>query len=96
MEELTKKCAEKMGLEVREKDGTFRLAWESMPNPSELAEHIYDPLHDDAQDMAMVKKFKLILKPNIMGQLWIVSHGISDPILGANLNRAICECVAAL
>ena len=44
--ELTKLCAEAMGIEispVRHGDGDFSL---------------YDPLHDDAQAMALVKKFE--------------------------------------
>lgn len=65
----------------------------------------YDPLHDDAQAMALVKKFRLEIRQQATGTdehpgapLW----GISGCLYGwknaedENLNRAICECVARM
>ena len=61
---------------------------------------VYDPLHDDAQAMALVKKFhihldKTLRTPDDPKGLWIASNTdkwTSEPT--ADLNRAICECVA--
>mgnify|MGYP001573327389 CR=1 FL=1 len=51
----------------------------------------YAPLHDDAQAMALVKKFRLDIRQGQSGQTtgWLVG-GVFHP----NLNRAICEAVA--
>ena len=56
----------------------------------------YDPLHDDAQAMALVKKFRLYIDPDFgMPDVWQVADGINDATSG-ELNRAICECVARM
>ena len=101
--EMTILCAEAMGL-MQTTHYDDRVP--SAPDPAILVGkphcyEIYDPLHDDAQAMALVKKFKL----NI-GQL---SNGckVFIPITGnrgqyfeadfnADLNRAIVECVAKM
>ena len=61
-------------------------------------EQMYDPLHDDAQAMVLVKKFQLFIS-HWRGK-WTVSTGIGGhDKTGAqysDLNRAICECVAKL
>ena len=85
---LTKKCAEKMGLHVAE--GTGKTVWThaQWPDPDDsLGIDLYDPLHDDAQCMAMVKKFP---------RECIDAMNCHQSFLGTDLNRAICECVAAL
>jgi hypothetical protein len=93
--EITRLCAEAMG---------FRLVGEILP-PSggvwamqEGAGKQYNPLHDDAQAMALVKKFNigwdkeedhewhLALRDGLM---MFHAHDM-------NLNRAICECVAKM
>lgn len=54
----------------------------------------YVPLHDDAQAMALVKKFHLELTCGLH-DVWIASNrGTTDYVSGNsdNLNRAICEC----
>lgn len=69
----------------------------------------YSPLHDDAQAMALVKKFGLIIfKPSSKWQVVIAEQwnkagpgiSIADPFdlcgESENLNRAICECVARI
>lgn len=96
--ELTKLCAEAMGkrhwphhrlkdvIEVSD-DGTGRNAY------------IYTPLHDDAQAMALVKRFKLDIHDADDEGTWeawggpvgVRVHGASD-----DLNRAICLCVARM
>jgi hypothetical protein len=89
--EITQKCAEAMG-DAMAQSGDLRTAlyrfncWE------------YDPLHNDAQAMALVKKFKLELTCGLH-DVWIASNrGTYDYESGnnADLNRAICECVAKM
>ena len=61
---------------------------------------LYDPLHDDAQAMALVKKFRLSIRNEV--DQWRVSEIGGDDIhqdedgVNADLNRAICETVAKL
>ena len=53
----------------------------------------YDPLHDDAQCMALVKKFNI----NICWHEINIPSNFQPTIymwLRDDLNRAICECVA--
>jgi hypothetical protein len=68
----------------------------------------YDPLHDDAQAMALVKRFKLELywvgSENYGDEFdtddWMVAQSTvklsncGNDVRNADLNRAICECVA--
>jgi hypothetical protein len=58
----------------------------------------YDPLHDDAQAMALVKKLSLSVTAGGIKK-WTVHFGC-DPTVRAvssdDLNRAICECVARM
>lgn len=68
----------------------------------------YDPLHDDAQAMALVKKLRLRILPLVgfkVGdsgssgvEAWKV-FGAEDHFeeaFSVNLNYAICECVAKI
>ena len=77
--------------------------WWQNPEGSKVCgrcESIPDPLHDDAQAMALVKKMRLsIVDPSrsISGKEWGVDG--ADDIYNAasdDLNRAICECIAKL
>lgn len=92
--EITKLCAEAMGFEYHSAI-------------SEHASHLllratngsygkkYDPLHDDAQAMALVKKFGLQIR--LTNQSWHVwDADDSGCVLCKDLNRAICECVAKM
>ena len=97
--EMIKKCAEKMIAA-----GKYRVFYESGGTDDapwvEFADGTggdYDPLHDDAQAMALVKKFYLSIIRNdktpdvpphwtVTDKTWL---GISP-----DLNRAIVECVA--
>ena len=65
----------------------------------------YDPLHDDAQAMALVKKMELSVYRTFSmhsGEWrgWGVESKMFVPCLSradnADLNRAICECVAKM
>jgi len=61
----------------------------------------YDPLHDDAQCMALIKRFRLDIETDHDGATWVVFYVTEDnlrsaPIFNADLNRAVCECVATM
>jgi hypothetical protein len=81
--EMTKLCAEAMGIV------------QSM-HVNEDGLWTYYPLHDDAQAMALVKKFHLECYWN--GSVWGVLDGPSGCAheLRGDLNRAIVECVAKM
>ena len=87
-------CAEAMRLDIAD-DAAPVHYWQGK-NPSSLTR--YDPLHDDAQAMALVKKFGLNIA-KIEGCDWAVWRsridGHNDAICGSpDLNTAIVECVA--
>ena len=98
--EITKLCADAMGLEVAEQLGMMM----SLNTQYEIA--IYDPLHNDAQVMALVKKFNLEIfyEKEHPDDPWLVNcckyHAAkySDSVMAnsLDLNRAICECVAKM
>jgi hypothetical protein len=98
--EMTKLCAVAIGLEVELV--THRGRGGRTPyyrfDGTDSHRKIYDPLHNDAQAMALVKKFRLNIFPPATlpnWQIWIdTSHdaGIENP----DLNRAIVECVAKM
>ena len=54
----------------------------------------YAPLHDDAQAMALVKKFHLGLAWSGYWSAYEQGNGASGS--NASINRAICECVAKM
>ena len=63
----------------------------------------FDPLHGDAQAMALVNKFRLRVLPQANGH-WCADNGEPTPFVkdgywlgqGDTPNRAICECVAKM
>lgn len=65
---------------------------------------LYDPLHDDAQAMALVKRFVLCIQPpqfvrNKQWHVWSDHFAKGASTASGNstdLNRAIVECVARL
>lgn len=85
--ELTKLCAEAMGIEWRQIKNDL---WTDVDECE-----LYNPLHDDAQCMALVKKFMLAIGNN--ADLTFVVYG-KDFAESENpdLNRAIVECVAKM
>ena len=54
----------------------------------------YDPLHDDAQAMALVKKFHIGLAWSGYWSAYEQGNGASGS--SADLNYSICECVAKM
>ena len=88
--EITKLCAEAMGVDFSKGYATLMCM--------ECDEYgiTYAPLHDDAQAMALVKKFKLWIEQwedgtcSVFGKRKMMDADSSD------LNRAICECVAKM
>jgi hypothetical protein len=83
--EMTKLCAEAMGLKSRP---TKHNDQDVLPMHDG-----YDPLHDDAQAMALVKEFNLRIgwfpEPGVAGNWGAYTYN-------ADLNRAIVECVAKM
>ena len=90
--ELTKRCAEAMGLTIESK----QLPDASLQCMDGHRRVWYWPLTDDAQAMALVKKFLLgITPPQVAHGTWAVSGDCGGSV-GYSLNRAIVECVAKL
>ena len=93
--EITQLCSEAIGyrpgLAEEYREGRRWRTWQ------------YDPLHDNAQAMALVKKFRLDIEsplayPSSMKDPWIVrsdDHPVQKAI-AEDLNRAICECVSQM
>jgi len=90
--EITKLCAEAMGEPVAQK-------WDdnSLMCVDGLRVWQYDPLHDDAQAMALVKKFKPMIDTYADGT-WLVGGGWKNDVEveGVDLNCAVCECIAQM
>jgi len=91
--EITKACADAVGLPYRiepeTEDGEGEMLWSPM-GP-------YNPLHDDAQAMALVKEFMLrISPPSVDDDIWVVDEWNNCTAQSNDLNRAICECVAKM
>lgn len=59
---------------------------------------LYEPLVNDDQAMALVKRFKLASHWNPVGGKWLVEppNGNTDGGWSPDLNRAIVECVAKM
>ena len=102
--ELTKLCAEAMTLDVyllSPETGFPSCSHYEIPSMSDAENETYDPLHDDAQAMALVKKYRLSVNShNDDYQVWPTTA--SPDIAGhsctfhPDLNRAIVECVARM
>lgn len=86
--EITKRCAAAMGY-----TGTSE-HWGDLPL-FVPGIGLYEPLRDDAQAMALVKKFGVALY--IGDEDWYADlPDVAHRVKNRDLNRAICECVAAL
>lgn len=87
---LTKACAEAMGyIPMQAPSGVLTVIDGSR-------EFTYQPIHDDAQAMALVKRLGLWIQSD--QDCWHV-HAQDDTDIyhdSIDLNRAICECVAKL
>ena len=55
---------------------------------------LWNPLYDDAQAMALVKRFRLQIDP--YDDQWNVAKPGVVGSLQESLNRAICQCVAKI
>src|SRR5690349_8056968 len=92
--EMVKLCADAMGIKVikfsrNDPSCTYRL---------EDGKNYYPP-HDDAQAMALVKKFRLLIAPGVeQGKdIWSSQGDLEDSYAESeSLNRAIVECVAKM
>lgn len=94
--EMTKLCAEAMGYKTTTSMYPEKLLATIDPYPKDHIYSPYDPLHDDAQAMALVKKFKLYIAPPV-GEFptWeVCSEESVNFFKNIYLNRAIMECVA--
>lgn len=102
--EITRRCADKMGLHSEfgydpvTKSAVYIFVWTADGNA-------FDPLRNDAQAMALVKRRMLACEKSIFSNVWIVSENRAairkygkEPVTAesADLNRAICLCVANL
>ena len=99
--EITKLCAEAMGYQVIGQREPSTVLY-SHPNSSAVT-CFYQPIHDDAQAMALVKKLRLRVLPQANGH-WCVDNGEPTPYArGAywlasaeTLARAACECASQM
>ena len=92
--EITRLCAEAMG--------DIQMDFAGTGDPYDLrGRRPYDPLHDDAQAMALVKKLRLVVCPEEAGG-WSAGPEFGPLNMDLDvqnipdLNRAICECVAKM
>ena len=94
--EITKLCAEAMGITICEETrGPLTGKWFRCDDYDFYDE--YKPLHDDAQAMALVKKFRLTVATERGSSRWMVGPPPHQYESADNdLNRAICECVAKM
>lgn len=94
--EITKRCAEKIGIDIQliapetgfpGDEPHYRLI-----SMCEGGADPYNPLHDDTQAMALVKKFPAACIDAMNDARW-EAFNLNEPL---DINRAICECVAQL
>lgn len=93
--EITKLCAEAMGLDKFQWQTGGIVTASHLPILTLDGRIDYDPLNDDAQAMALVKRFGLHQIFEGGHKRWHVSFNAEDRgVRNVDLNRAICECVA--
>lgn len=103
--EKVKACAEAMGYGVTRSEsgelctlGDALACWGSPELDDEHRSFAYNPLHDDAQAMALVKRFHLNIGQTTQGVKVFTTplkggfHEADSP----DLNRAIVECVSSI
>lgn len=97
--EMIKRCAETSGIEV------FEHADQLWCNFRNVGNQVYNPLTNDAQAMALVKKFTMLLMIDYdaaENEIWSVTAWNGNAgewtrhYKNADLNRAIVECVAGV
>lgn len=94
--ELTRLCAEAMfpnaPIHILTDDGLSSVVVSSLDWGG-----LYDPLHDDAQAMALLKRFHLMVDTRELNPEWNVwSVDENGQSVGSDLNRCIVECVAEM
>lgn len=99
--EITRACAKAMGYRIIENDLLPGIYCGDLPPRRNFTSNQYDPLHDDAQAMALVKRFRINIdqdKNYNDGVPFIAWARLPDGgwHSAPDLNRAICLCVAAL
>ena len=100
--EITKLCAEAMGWDVYEiNPGVWRIRVSDkqvMGLTDDFCSTLHDPLHDDAQAMALVKKFEIMWSSAWSAYTFLNcdEDGTPEYSYSDNLNRAICECAAKM
>jgi hypothetical protein len=89
--ELTKACADVSGVLVELSGGQYWLK-------GYVADRLYDPLHDDAQCFALVKRFKLSIyqHQDLVTVTAYFHDGYRSERNINEVNHAIVECVAKL
>jgi hypothetical protein len=100
--EMTKRCAEKMGWKhygLASKTVCYKVSvCAIIADNDKGGDQVFDPLHDDAQAMALVKRFNICIDQGRHDHCG-ASIRIMNTIYSAtspDLNRAIVECVAKL
>ena len=100
--EITRLCAEAMGVPL---DKCSQKRWDQSSSVygeeihrSGFFQEEYRPLNDDAQAMALVRKFHLEPRWGMTREAWLVTPSYEDCPYSwsVDLNRAICECVAKM
>jgi hypothetical protein len=102
--ELTRACAEAIGLQQHTRDGIPQVA--SDHGIYVCTDHgrdydIYDPIADSSQAMALVTRFKLSVRYNPFTDTWFVKKfGVMGrkeiDVWHPDLNRAIVRCVSQM
>ena len=95
--EITRLCAEAMDFGAELSHGVFAI-YEKAPG-GKMIQHIFNPLQDDAQAMALMKRFSLSVwgNKNSAGEWRYHAEFGHEPTAlghGDTYNRAICDCVA--
>ena len=95
--EIVRKCADRIGIKHRVIDDTYIDYYEE----GLMMWRGYSPIHDDAQAMALVKRFNLDidwkpLRKTVTVQPSDCASSVTMHFSNGDLNRAICECVAKL
>ena len=97
--ELTKLCAIAMGF-MPEFAPTEWPVGIAVKGGGQASEDLYDPLHNDAQAMELVKKLRISIDQGRVGGDMSAAAILKDGVLynaeSENLNRAICETIAKL
>lgn len=103
--EITKLCAEAMGLDFHVADIDGGEIWVRCPpmKPPAMYSYRYNPLCNDAQAMELVRKFQLCISSHSDGAIWLahfpfsrIGDFVGHHAEADDLNYAACECVAKM